>query len=790
MLGQLQDSGKYKYNFTVENPFLQSIKNIPIELRNIDNWLHSMKPFKYIENNDDPKYIHRQYNTNKGKYPCDINGSKLSYTNKNNWKSFNEVVKYNPLQLYHSFHLNNEYICIDIDNGYGNNFDLYEWASLIINQFKDAYIEKSVSGRGIHILFKNIGMKDLSLSVKANDLHKKYCAMPDKCKIEVFSNRPIILTGEIINNPVNIIKADEKLKNFISFIKSHRSYKERAKKEAKKKNIEFNNDVKTFNKIYSKSDNMENLFDFIKYEVDIKEVLQHYNINYSGKNILCPLPDHDEKNPSFRIYDYSNSFYCFSCHGGGSVIDFVMKMDQLDNPLLAAKKLNEMLNLKLDFDFEINPDFKKVKWNNDFVLVTYKDEEEGLKTIRLSEYNYKFKDMEEKPKMKKFNVLKVKENMKKLLDHYGYYLKFNIVKENYDIFKDDEKYNLNLDLFITEVRDMLIKHSQIMSKETILDSLKNIAFENKYNPIEEYLIQAQQYYLSNPNENILKELYNTIKSESIFKELFIEKFLLQMVYMICCTDESGISSQFVLVLQGEQGIGKTTWFKNILPKKFRFNYFLGGRCFDPNNKDHVIETFDNWLVEMGEIASTFRKADQENLKNFITAHQDKVRRPYGSEYILKKRRTSLCATTNDLEYLRDLTGNRRFLTLPCIDINWQHLDKIDLDMLWGCIYNMYKNHIKYTFENKEEKRIMNYNKEYLNKPEGLMLIEEKFDINPEIDEGDSWLSAKEIFDKLGFQQIIPSHFKLGKELKRFGVASKRHKQKGNLFNVRLKIDYV
>lgn len=784
MLGQLQNDGNRKFNFTVENPFLQSIKNIPQELRNINNWLYSMKPFKYIENYDDPKHIHRQYNTNKGKYPCDINGSNISYTNKSNWKSFNEVMKYNPLQLYHSFNLNNEYICIDIDNGYGNNFDLYEWASLIINQFKDAYIENSVSGRGIHILFKNTDMKDLSLSVKANSLHKKYCAMEDKCKIEIFSNRPIILTGNIINNPIKINNVDEKLINFINFIKNHRSYKERAIKEAKKKNIEFNNDVKTFNKIYSKSENMENLFDFIKYEVDIKDILKAYKIDYKNKNILCPLPDHNEKNPSFRIYDYSNSFYCFSCHSGGSVIDFVMKMDQLDNPLLAAKKINEMLNLNISFDFEINPDFKRCKWNDDFVLVTYKDEEEGLKTIRLSEYNYKFKDVDEKPKIKKMNILTIMENVIKLLAHYGYQMKFNIIKDNYEVFKFDEFHNLQLDSFATDFRDMGIKHNFKINRESSIDLLKRISIENKYNPIEDYLIEAQKYYLEKPNDNIFNELADTLICDSEYKNKFLGKFLLQMVWLACCDDESGLSSQYMLVLQGEQGIGKTTWFKNLLPKELKTKYFLGGRLLDPSNKDHVMETIDNWLVEMGEIASTFRKADQENLKNFITSHQDKFRRPYDKEAISKKRRTTLCGTTNDIEYLRDLTGSRRFLTLNCIDINWQK--EIDIDMLWGYFYNLYKKGVNYAFKHEEEKEIMLYNQQYLNKPESLMLLEEYFELNPEIDEGDNWMTAKEIFSKLGFQTIIPSQFKLGKDLKKFGIQSRRHYKKGNLFNIRVK----
>ena len=362
-------------------------------------------------------------------------------------------------------------------------------------------------------------------------------------------------------------------------------------------------------------------------------------------------------------------------------------------------------------------------------------------------------------------------------------MKFNIIKDNYEVFKDGNYHPMSLDIFSTYFMDFGTKHNLKLRKDKVIDFLKALALENKYNPIEEYLKKSHKYYLLNPNDNIFTELSDTLITDSKYKSKFLSKFLLQMVWMICCEDDSRIAAQYMLVLQGEQGIGKTTWFKNLLPKELGAKYFLGGRLLDPSNKDHVMETIDNWLVEMGEISSTFRKADQENLKNFITAHQDKFRRPYDKEAIEKKRRTSLCGTTNDIEYLRDLTGSRRFLTLNCSNINWQK--EIDIDMLWGFIYDKYLKGVSYAFTHEEEREINEYNQQYLNKPESLLLLEEYFELNPEIDEGDNWMSSKEAYNKLGLQTIIPSYFKLGKELKRFGIASKRTK-KGTLFNIRLK----
>jgi len=88
-----------------------------------------------------------------------------------------------------------------------------------------------------------------------------------------------------------------------------------------------------------------NLFDDIKNNLDIKYVLVIYGVQFNSKGVaLCPF--HSEKSPSFRIYEKTQSWYCFGCGAGGSVIDFVMKRFDLSG-IDAAKRLNDDLNLNL-----------------------------------------------------------------------------------------------------------------------------------------------------------------------------------------------------------------------------------------------------------------------------------------------------------------------------------------------------------------------------------------------------------------------------------------------------------
>jgi DNA primase len=87
------------------------------------------------------------------------------------------------------------------------------------------------------------------------------------------------------------------------------------------------------------------LFNEIKSVLDIKEVANFYGTELNSKgSALCPF--HKENTPSFKIFTGSNSFYCFGCGVGGSVIDFTMKSFNLTN-LEAARKLDADFNLGL-----------------------------------------------------------------------------------------------------------------------------------------------------------------------------------------------------------------------------------------------------------------------------------------------------------------------------------------------------------------------------------------------------------------------------------------------------------
>lgn len=155
-----------------------------------------------------------------------------------------------------------------------------------------------------------------------------------------------------------------------------------------------------------------------------------------------------------------------------------------------------------------------------------------------------------------------------------------------------------------------------------------------------------------------------------FKDLLIYKWLLSAVAAALLS--KGFCARGVLTLQGPQGIGKTTWVRSLVPDALlsaevvRLDHHLDG-----SNKDSILIAISHWLVEIGELESSFKR-DVARLKGFLTLDRDKVRRPYAKEATEYPRRTVFAASVNSHDFLLDSTGNSRFWTLPVIEVDHQH----------------------------------------------------------------------------------------------------------------------
>jgi len=168
------------------------------------------------------------------------------------------------------------------------------------------------------------------------------------------------------------------------------------------------------------------------------------------------------------------------------------------------------------------------------------------------------------------------------------------------------------------------------------------------------------------------------------KELLIKRWMVSAIALaFSATPES---AEGVLVFQGPQSLGKTSWLKSLVPREL--GLVKDGMILRPEDKDSVKQVCSFWLVELGELDSTFRRADIAQLKALITQDKDVLRRPYARRESTYARRTVFFGSVNPREFLHDETGNRRYWTIECESINSRH--GLDMQQVWAEVLELWR----------------------------------------------------------------------------------------------------
>lgn len=120
--------------------------------------------------------------------------------------------------------------------------------------------------------------------------------------------------------------------------------------------------------------------------------------------------------------------------------------------------------------------------------------------------------------------------------------------------------------------------------------------------------------------------------------------------------EPGIKFDYMPVLNGAQGIGKSTFIANLGMNWFSDSLTLS----DMNDKTAAEKLQGYWILEIGELAG-MKKADLDKVKAFVSRVDDKYRASFGRRVTSHPRQCVFFGTTNSENgYLRDITGNRRY----------------------------------------------------------------------------------------------------------------------------------
>ena len=268
--------------------------------------------------------------------------------------------------------------------------------------------------------------------------------------------------------------------------------------------------------------------------------------------------------------------------------------------------------------------------------------------------------------------LNTKDNINGVLKVHDVDVRYNVIKKKLEIDIPDMEFIADMfeEASLIEIEDRCINMGIPHTK--VRDYLKVLARE--YNPVKEW-IDSEPWDGTDRLPDFLGSL--TTEESAQLKDMLLKKWLVSCV--AAAYEKNGVELEGILVLQGAQGLGKTLWFKRLCD--YNKGWLLEGATLNPSDKDSVKRAVSHWIVELGEIESTFKKSDIDQLKAFVTSKTDELRLPYDRAFTTYQRRTAFYASVNAREFLTDTSGNRRFWVLAVRDINVNH--GVNMQQLWA-----------------------------------------------------------------------------------------------------------
>ncbi len=187
----------------------------------------------------------------------------------------------------------------------------------------------------------------------------------------------------------------------------------------------------------------------------------------------------------------------------------------------------------------------------------------------------------------------------------------------------------------------------ITGDKKIMSCLMNVCHDYEFNPIQEY-IEALEWDGVERLETVFID-YFAVKDNEYVRAVTRKTFLaaITRIYRPGCKFDN------MLTIKGPQGCGKSSFFQKLGREWFTDS------ISDLKHKDTLEKLQGMWIVEMGEL-SAMRKEAAETIKQFLSGTVDRFRRSYGRRAEDYPRQCIFVATTNEMGFLRDQTGNRRF----------------------------------------------------------------------------------------------------------------------------------
>ena len=322
-------------------------------------------------------------------------------------------------------------------------------------------------------------------------------------------------------------------------------------------------------------------------------------------------------------------------------------------------------------------------------------------------------------------------------DQLSIYLKHNEFSQEHELTKDIRIGNTffkkgelpsNFDSVVKVYFESVL--GVAFSNQAMLDGMETFFSERSYNPVMEYMEKATENWDGRKRINQMLQVY--LGAEDI--DLVSKIAEMWLVGAVAKVYDPYAKFDYVLDLVGGQGVGKTS----LLQK-------LGGEWYtdavtDFANKDNYDIMLKALIVNDDEMVASNRMSFAET-KAFISKTSLRFRKPYMKRTEEFAKNFVLARTTNQKEYLKDKTGERRFLSVMA-DISKQkkhpmEIEPETIEQIWGEAVTIYKAGADLMFDKETEERLEIYREKFMYRDEVELQVLEYLEM-PIPDNWSSW----------------------------------------------------
>lgn len=246
----------------------------------------------------------------------------------------------------------------------------------------------------------------------------------------------------------------------------------------------------------------------------------------------------------------------------------------------------------------------------------------------------------------------------------------------------------------------------LFTKQNMTDALVNIAHRYEFNPVIDYFERVHDEWDEVPR---IPEFFPTYLGVE-FNEVTTLTTQIWLVGAVAKTYEEECKFDFVLDLVGGQGTGKTT-----ILQKLGMNWYTDS-ITDLKDKDNFAIMLRSLIVNDDEMVAT-QNSKFEEIKKFVTAVNLEFRKPFDRRAERYPKNFIIARTTNEEEYLKDKTGERRFLPLyanPQSQLKHpaRDLKQDEIDQVWGEAVHLYRKGFSFSLSKQQEAVISNHRERF------------------------------------------------------------------------------